>query len=744
MSIRAPLTLEPFDEPALADASGVGTRINSFSRDDRGQIIPLVMFLGIAFFTSVVMIINTGKTVTGRIENQNAVDSAIISGATNMARGMNYVASNNVTQARIISVIIILRAWLPAAETAEKTLTVWKSIIIPAIQAAGNALMSNPFTAAIGAFLVALANVLRIYINAWEDPIVDIFKQAADLFTWFDKGIGVGLEPMGDNNDSGVAWTLLKGLTNLAKLFVWWTPLLAQWSCQMMYQRNLTKAGGLGLVAMLPLFPTLPVCQSGFLAFFEPVAKDAPGREESGWVDVMSKPVPFFVTFAVPLSLMPAWYLMWLEIRTKEMFGLSPPMPDPENDPRAQEIKDLGDQIKAKQAQLDPKKLEHAQIVRGEIPFHEERLSEAKKGKGGAGSDPGGFGDLTGGAQEGADQAGGINPEMPAGGTGDSDDAQAKIDAIQAQLDAANAEYTNPATSKPRKEQLKPGTLPSRQAELNAKKAERDAKKAERDAKKTQRDNIADTGSQAWKNADAAFDILDAQWKKLKDQVETLEDAVSALEDRRDDLQDDIEDLEDDLDDLQEDLDKKTNEMMGESAELGQDASPDFSDTNIDSNTEHRHDDDIHPWLLLGDDWPHSFTYLAIAGRQNSVPLGANDRPAGTWDVSLFKNKMPVGVTYAAARLFAAKYADAWTPNWTAKLVRVDLRTLPMSDQSSQGPQAVVTGKLPGKCGSGEQASGDSSNTSRTNGSGDSQGRAQAQDGWSEKLRPIIEFFSRH
>ena len=36
--------------------------VRRFHRDRRGQIMPLVFFLGIAFFTGVVLVINTGRT----------------------------------------------------------------------------------------------------------------------------------------------------------------------------------------------------------------------------------------------------------------------------------------------------------------------------------------------------------------------------------------------------------------------------------------------------------------------------------------------------------------------------------------------------------------------------------------------------------------------------------------------------------------------------------------------------------
>ena len=70
----------------------MGDRIRGFHRNDSGQILPLVFFFALAFFTGVVLVINTGRSVNDRIETQNAVDAANISGVTTIARGMNYTS----------------------------------------------------------------------------------------------------------------------------------------------------------------------------------------------------------------------------------------------------------------------------------------------------------------------------------------------------------------------------------------------------------------------------------------------------------------------------------------------------------------------------------------------------------------------------------------------------------------------------------------------------------------------------
>ena len=43
-------------------------RLKGFHSDRSAQIMPLVLAFGLAFFTGVVLVMNTGKTVNGRIQ----------------------------------------------------------------------------------------------------------------------------------------------------------------------------------------------------------------------------------------------------------------------------------------------------------------------------------------------------------------------------------------------------------------------------------------------------------------------------------------------------------------------------------------------------------------------------------------------------------------------------------------------------------------------------------------------------
>ncbi|MDH3591362.1 MAG: pilus assembly protein TadG-related protein, partial [Planctomycetota bacterium] len=59
-------------------------RVRNIHRDEAAQVMPLVMAFGIAFFSGVVLVMNTGRTVNKRIEAQNAVDAALVSSTTSL------------------------------------------------------------------------------------------------------------------------------------------------------------------------------------------------------------------------------------------------------------------------------------------------------------------------------------------------------------------------------------------------------------------------------------------------------------------------------------------------------------------------------------------------------------------------------------------------------------------------------------------------------------------------------------
>ena len=86
------------------------------SRAARGQIL-VITLLAITLLAGLVFFVfNVGDQVNSRIQMQNAADAAAVSGAGWMARAMNVIAMDNVTEARLVSLAIVLDSVPLAAE----------------------------------------------------------------------------------------------------------------------------------------------------------------------------------------------------------------------------------------------------------------------------------------------------------------------------------------------------------------------------------------------------------------------------------------------------------------------------------------------------------------------------------------------------------------------------------------------------------------------------------------------------
>ena len=74
-------------------------------------LLAITVLVGLVFF-----VYNLGGRLSDRLSQQNAADAAAVSGAGWMARSMNVVAMNNVTQTRLLALIAVLDAMPLAAE----------------------------------------------------------------------------------------------------------------------------------------------------------------------------------------------------------------------------------------------------------------------------------------------------------------------------------------------------------------------------------------------------------------------------------------------------------------------------------------------------------------------------------------------------------------------------------------------------------------------------------------------------
>ena len=115
-----PSPLPPSSPPS---PQGTGTSVPvrlSKPHNPRGAILVLTLLALILLACLVFFVFNVGRHVAGRVEAQNAADSAAISGAGWVARSFNTVAMNNVESARLIALAAVLDS-LP--QSVEYTLT---------------------------------------------------------------------------------------------------------------------------------------------------------------------------------------------------------------------------------------------------------------------------------------------------------------------------------------------------------------------------------------------------------------------------------------------------------------------------------------------------------------------------------------------------------------------------------------------------------------------------------------------
>jgi hypothetical protein len=147
-----------------------------------------------------------------------------------------------------------------------------------------------------------------------------------------------------------------------------------------------------------------------------------------------------------------------------------------------------------------------------------------------------------------------------------------------------------------------------------------------------------------------------------------------------------IDAKEAEIEDLMEDIEEKQEEVSELSEDrLNQPTTPPGPITDELDESSAVDNPDVYPYLIVGSEWPKSFTYFALGWRNLRDPIVTTE----------FERPYPVGMIYAAARLMNPTAADLWTPDWRARLVRVNPDDL-----------TNPVGNIPSDCGSGSSTSG--------------------------------------
>lgn len=172
----------------------------SLSHDERGSIGMIGVLCMGAFACLLFALINLGVAVTEKVELQNASDASVLSGATQVARGLNLIAMNNNTQARLLSLATI---WF-GLKAADKPMVA----VHLAYDLACKALAFIPFVGpALSAGCTFIVSVARTVLNGWRSLV---------------NGTSKIFQPT-----SGWAWKIMKLLEKFSGIIATGTPILA-------------------------------------------------------------------------------------------------------------------------------------------------------------------------------------------------------------------------------------------------------------------------------------------------------------------------------------------------------------------------------------------------------------------------------------------------------------------------------------------------------------------------------------
>lgn len=214
-------------------------RLRSFHQNEQGQIIYLTVASVLIFLSLAALIMNSGHAVTRKIEMQNAVDAAAVSGATWVARGLNNISRNNVAMTQALALMIILDALKDTGERGHA----WALKFIPVAQG----LCSFWLTAPVGCpWLYALqaADLVFQYINAAR-PMIEGAKR--------------GL------------WGIMGALEKISEAIRVSFPAIGYIEAEKIGQLN--KAEG---IRMYPLVPRMPVEKGQFSDLCHPTRVGSP------------------------------------------------------------------------------------------------------------------------------------------------------------------------------------------------------------------------------------------------------------------------------------------------------------------------------------------------------------------------------------------------------------------------------------------------------------------------------------
>jgi len=200
-------------------------RLRGFHKEEDGQSIVFIALSLLFIVMFVFMVINTGDITTRKMKMVTAADATAISGATWMARGYNTTAMLNVAESQLLAIIVLIKATKNYHKISKTMLEVQLAI--------GEVLTGIPWTAPLGAFIVSYTEVL-IEIDTAIREAMEAIRPTL----------------VGDNDD-GILWKLLEGVTKAEEVVYYVFPFIAQGESVSISIRNGATLGF--IYPMIPL-----------------------------------------------------------------------------------------------------------------------------------------------------------------------------------------------------------------------------------------------------------------------------------------------------------------------------------------------------------------------------------------------------------------------------------------------------------------------------------------------------------
>ncbi len=198
----------------------IARRIAGLHRDESGQSIVFIALTLLLMVVFVMLVINSGQSITGKVKMTNAADSSVISGATWMARGLNTAAIINKTEAYVLAILVL-------TESMNRTHQ-FTAFALAAQYATAAYLMTNPFTYIPGIILMAVTHAHYGIIFG------SAFYPTTSGMKWAPKGYGGNYYSI-DGLYANVLrkmrpplWSLLKALSAANDKLTYVFPVVAQ------------------------------------------------------------------------------------------------------------------------------------------------------------------------------------------------------------------------------------------------------------------------------------------------------------------------------------------------------------------------------------------------------------------------------------------------------------------------------------------------------------------------------------